>query len=255
VSYVSCDIDDGIAVITMRRAERLNAMGHALLSELAAALTSFAQDPALRVAVLTGTGRGFCVGLDLKERPAESAGPMAIPDISPLVNPFWPVNTLTKPVVTAVNGYAFGGGFYLAVQGDMCLAAESASFEISEVHRGGLSGWEVGFLLSLPRAIRSEIALGGRISAQRGYDLGVLNEVVPDERLLEDALRRARQLTTVPPAVTRRNLELLRALAPVVPDEVQQRRDSYEREIAASQDAREAVAAFLAKRRPVWRDT
>jgi enoyl-CoA hydratase/carnithine racemase len=254
MEFVSCQPDGQILLVTMRRPERLNAMGHQLLGELADAFTAFAADSSLRVAVLTGTGRGFCVGLDMKDRSADLNGPLVRPDISPHVNPFWPDNTLTKPVVTAVNGFAFGGGFYLAIAGDLCVAAESASFEISEVHRGGLSGWEVGYLLSLPQALRSEIALGGRLSASRAYDAGIVNDLVPDDQLLERAMERARQLTAVAPAVIRRNLELVRALTPAVPGHVQRLREAYESELATSADAREAVLAFAEKRPPAWQD-
>ena len=254
MDFVSCEADGPVLLITMRRPSRLNAMGYQLLCELADAFTGFAADSSLRAAVLTGAGRGFSVGLDLKERRADASGPLVRPDISPRVNPFWPENALTKPVVTAVNGFAFGGGFYLAVTGDLCVAAESASFEISEVHRGGLSGWEIGYLLSLPHALRSEIALGGRLSARRAYDIGLVNDLVPDDRLVGRAMERARRLTAVAPAVLRRNLELLRALTPAVPGHVQRLREAYEAQIASSADAREAVLSFAEKRPPTWRD-
>jgi enoyl-CoA hydratase/carnithine racemase len=254
MEFVSCEPDGPVLLVTMRRPERLNAMGYQLLCELADAFTGFAADPSLRVAVLTGAGRGFCVGLDMKDRSPDMTGPLVRPDISPHVNPFWPDNTLTKPVITAVNGFAFGGGCYLAVAGDLCVAAESASFEISEVRRGGLSGWEVGYLLSLPRALRSEIALGGRLSARRAYEAGIVNDLVPDDRLLDQAMERARQLTAVAPAVVRRNLQLLRALDPAVPAYVQSLREAYEAQVAASADAREAVLAFAEKRPPAWQD-
>jgi enoyl-CoA hydratase/carnithine racemase len=254
VDFVSCEKEGQVLLVTLRRPDRLNAMGYQLLCELADAFTAFAADRSLRVAILTGTGRGFSVGLDMKDRFPDATGPLVRPDISPHVNPFWPDNTLDKPVVTAVNGFAFGGGFYLAVTGDLCVAAESASFEISEVHRGGLSGWEVGYLLSLPRALRSEIALGGRLSARRAYDVGIVNDLVPDDRLLERAMERAQQLTAVAPVVVRRNLELLRDLAPVVPGHVQRLREAYEAEVASSADAREAVLSFAEKRPPIWQD-
>lgn len=241
-----------VAVITLARPERLNALGRAVLEGMADAFTAFRTDPSLRVAVLTGTGRAFCVGMDVKERLEGDSPGLGLPDISPRVDPFWPDRVLEKPVVTAVNGYAVGGGFYLAMLGDIIIAAADAQFEITEVHRGGLSGWEVGYLWGLPRAVRNELALGGRLNASRAAELGIVNEVAPAGDLLNRAMERADRLAQLSPRVARMNLELTRALDPVVPADLERRRIELQRVVAAHGDEIEGIASFVEKRPPTW---
>lgn len=133
MAIVDCEKKDRIVTIRMNRPERLNAMGRELMVGLAKAWIEFRDDPDALVAILTGTGRAFCVGMDIKERLESGQPGLGLPDISPLVSPFWPNRNLNKPVISAVNGFALGGGFFLATTADLCVAAESAVFEITEV--------------------------------------------------------------------------------------------------------------------------
>lgn len=247
-------VEDRIAVITLNRPDKLNAMNRAMFVGMAAAFSRIAEDDGIDVAVLTGAGRAFSAGLDLSERQASGAGGLGFPDTSPLVNPFWPGprGRLAKPVIAAVNGFAMGGGFYLALQSDLCLAAETAQFEISEIWRGCVAGWETGFQHALPYKAWMEIALGGRLDASRAYDVGLVNRVVPAGQLLPAALEMAGRVCDVAPGVRRRNLDLLRSLSPQVPDEVMHREARYIEECREHPDATEAILAFTEKRRPVW---
>src|SRR5581483_3941615 len=152
--YVEYRTDGSVAVITMNRPERLNALSRDTLAGLARAFMRFEADDETRVAVLTGTGRAFCVGMDMKEKAAHpDEDPAALPDISPLVNRFFPfrADDFVKPVIAAVNGLAIGGGVFLTVNSDLVVAAEEAQFEISEVKLGWVAGWWFGRLLNLPR--------------------------------------------------------------------------------------------------------
>ncbi|WP_108610419.1 enoyl-CoA hydratase-related protein [Aminobacter sp. MSH1] len=245
-----------VAVITMNRPERMNAFDTEAFRGLADAFISFDSDPDAHVAVLTGAGeRAFSAGVDLKERVATGEPGLGFPDIAPLVNPFWPgrSNRIMKPVIAAVNGYAMGGGFYMALEADICIASMTAQFELSEILRGCVAGWEVGFLHNLPRSVWAEIAFGGRLSAQRAYDVGIVTEVVPQEELMDAARARAESILRVTPLVRRRNLELLRSLKPRVPAQLWSQEAAHIEECRNDPDAEEAVAAFLERRAPVWR--
>lgn len=252
--------DDRVAVITINRPERRNALGRDVCIGLAEAFTRFRDDASAAVAVLTGTGNTFCAGADVKERSQVPGGFRLgdMPDIHPLVDPFLRPGSkvdpetvpLRKPVIAAVNGYALGGGFFLAQKADLCIAAESASFEITEILRGGAVGWDVGFLEGLSRRAAIELALGARMSAQRAYDVGLINDVVPDDRLLDVAARQAARIASLPPIAVARNLELVRALVPTVPDHLTLRGWEYYNEARDSADAREAFAGYREKRQP-----
>lgn len=245
---------DGIAVITLNRPRQLNAMNKAMFIGMARAFIRVAEDASIKVAIVTGAGRAFSAGLDLHERQDSGAYGLGYPDTTPLVNPFWPGprGRLDKPVIAAVNGYAMGGGFYLALQSDLCIAADTAQFEISEIWRGCVAGWETGFLHVLPFKVWMEIALGGRLDAARAYDAGLVNKVVPADQLLAEARQLATSVLRVAPGVRRRNLELLRSLSPQVPAPLYDLEACYIEETRAHPDAVEAIAAFTQKRPPAW---
>lgn len=254
--------DDRVAVITINRPDRRNALGRDVAIGLAESFTAFRDDPTAAVAVLTGTGNSFCAGADVKERAQVPGGFRLgdVPDIGPLVDPFLrpgsKVNPgtapLRKPVISAVNGYALGAGFFLAQKADLCIAAESASFEITEIHRGGVVGWNSGFLENMTRRAAAELALGARMSARRAYDVGLINAVVPDERLMDAAVGQAARIAALPPIVLARNLELLRSLVPTVPDHLTIRGWEYYNESRDSADAREAFDSYREKRTPKY---
>jgi dehydration protein DpgD len=254
-STVLYETSGGVATITMNRPRQLNAFDTQMFRELAEAFIRFDEDPSVSVAILTGAGdRSFCAGVDLKERSGSGEAGLGFPDIAPLENPFWPrrTNLLTKPVIAAVNGYAMGGGFYMVLQADLAIAATNAQFEISEIPRGTVAGWEVGALQSLPLKARTEIAFGSRLSAQRAYDLGIVNEVVESSQLLDVARARAEAILRVPPRVIRRNLELVRAVQPTIASEVWATEALYLEESRQDPDTAEAIAAFVERREPVW---
>ncbi|MBW9122325.1 enoyl-CoA hydratase/isomerase family protein [Microbacterium trichothecenolyticum] len=249
------DQHEGVVTITINRPEKLNALDRDVLVGLAEAFIHFDADPSAAVAILTGAGdRSFTVGIDLGERSESGKPGLGFPDISPLVNPFWPgrQNRVSKPVIAAVNGYAMGGGLYLALQADICVASTNAKFEMSETLRGCVAGWETGYLHNLPISGWAEIALGGRLSAQRAYDLGIVTEVTEPEGLLAAAQRRARDVLRITPLVRDRNLRLLRQLRPTIPQELWDEESVYIEECRFDPDAAEAVTAFLERRQPVF---
>ncbi|MGH8324954.1 MAG: enoyl-CoA hydratase/isomerase family protein, partial [Steroidobacteraceae bacterium] len=171
-----------IAYVTINRPERLNACDHESYARLAEVWTEFQEDPALRVAILTGAGeRAFCAGSDIKsnyvERPGEEPHNLLFPKML----------ALDKPVIAAINGHANGGGLEQALACDIRVAAEHAQFGLGEVRLGWLPGG--GGTQRLPRLIPLGRALellytGNRIDAQEALRLGLVDHVVPTNQLI-----------------------------------------------------------------------
>lgn len=248
---------DGIATITMNRPRQLNAFDTNMFRSLAKAFIRFREDESDRVAIITGAGdRSFSAGMDLKERAGSGEAGLDFPDIAPLENPFWPTrnNVVEKPVIAAVNGYAMGGGFYMVLQADLAIASSTAQFEISEIQRGTVAGWETGALHNLPTKAWAEIALGSRLSAARAYDIGLVNDVVEPEALMKAARAQADAILRVPPRVVHRNLELLRRIRPSIAADVWATEARYLEESRNDPNTTEAIAAFAERRAPVWRE-
>jgi enoyl-CoA hydratase len=199
----------GVALVTLDRPERLNAMTHELVGDLHAALGEIAEDRSVRVAVLTGAGRGFCAGLDLKGagtapagegRGRVAAGMTAQQHIASLVPR---LRSLPQPVIAAVNGPAVGGGLALALASDVRLASPAATFGAVFV-KLGLSGCDIGVSWLLPRLIGAsrafELMLTGRvIDAAEAGRLGIVSRVVEDRPVVEAALDVAEEITANSP--------------------------------------------------------
>src|SRR6056297_859390 len=147
-----------ILILRMNRPERLNALNSDLRQSLAETWTMFRENDDLEVAILTGTGRGFCAGEDMKETLDTGKPGGTKLDIE---DPFR-AGKLEKPVIAAVNGFAMGGGFMLVEATDLRVAARNAVFEISEAKRWLLGGYNHGFLANLPFPVATEMALGYR---------------------------------------------------------------------------------------------
>ena len=261
--YVDYETHDDIVVIRLNRPDRLNAMGTQVLSEMAQAFVEFEQGNAV-VAILTGTGRAFSAGMDIKQNIESGNVHMSPIDIRPLVNPFYPGlagfglkdaegvdirRTLDKPVISAVNGVACGGGMLLALQADICIAAQTASFEMSEVRLGLPIGWNVGYRLNLSHHATMEIALGGPMNAQRALQVGLVNEVVPDAQLLESAMSWARRIAHMPTLAILANRELVDKLIPKIPAAIAALADDNVERISRSPESQEAFMRFYEKNR------
>src|SRR6516225_10340199 len=183
----------GIAAITLNRPARMNAMNYELVSGLYEALDSLADDPACRVIVLTGAGRGFCAGLDLAEgaSPESTAGmgrAQSGMTVQKLIAGLVPkMRSVPQPIIAAVNGAASGGGLALALASDVRIAAASARFNVAFV-RVGLSGCDIGVSWLLPRLIGSsrafELLLTGRfVEADEAARIGLVSAAVARDDL------------------------------------------------------------------------
>ena len=254
-------IQEGIALVTLDRPDRLNAMSHELVADLHAVLDDIKTDPTCRVVVLTGAGRGFCAGLDLKGTgPAPGAEGLGRPQaglnaqqhIATLIPK---LRSLRQPVIAAVNGPAAGGGFALALGSDIRIAAASARFNVAFV-RIGLSGCDIGVSWLLPRLVGAsrafELSLTGRlIDAEEADRIGLVLKVVPDGEVVNAAVEVAESICANSPfgvwmtkEVMWSNLEISSLQAGIDLENRTQILTTF------TEDMHEAMGAFLEKRPP-----
>jgi enoyl-CoA hydratase/carnithine racemase len=234
-----------VLVVRMNRPERLNALNHDMRTELARIWTEFRHDEGLEVAILTGTGRAFCAGEDMKESLAEGKPGGRRPDQEDPFN----AGTLEKPVIAAVNGFAMGGGFMLVERTDLRVAATTAIFEVSEAKRWLLGGYNHGHLANMPFPVAMEMALGFRFTAERFHQLGFVNRLVEPEAVVDSAMEMARHLLTLPPAARVNTVHMMRRMRPA-PTPAQQKLAAALHEHGAKSDLIESRAAFAEKRPP-----
>lgn len=242
---------DGIAIITLNRPDSRNALGKEIRDGLFDAWARFERDPALRVAILTGAGdKAFCAGGDLKEM-TESRMTVPPRDLFPL-----PGDTieLTKPTIAAVNGVAFAGGWMIAQACDLCVASTNARFAITEVKVGRSSPWAAPLIHMIPQRIMMELVLTGRpISAQRAYEIGLVNRLAPPEELMTVAIELATSILDGAPLSIRAAREMV-MLSTEMGRSAALRAARHASEVVyRSEDAQEGPAAFAQKRRPEWR--
>lgn len=242
---------DGIALITIDRPEARNALGREVREGLFAAWRRFEADPDLRVAILTGSGdRAFCAGGDLKEM-AEMRLTVPPRDMFPVPGDNI---TVTKPTIAAVNGVAFAGGWLIAQACDLCVAAEHARFAVTEVKVGRGAPWAAPLITMIPQRIMMEILLtGAPITAQRAYEIGLVNRVVPGERLLEEAVALALSIIEgAPLSVAGMKETVLLAGEMGRTAALRAAWHAFDRAYR-SEDAQEGPRAFAEKRKPEWK--
>ncbi|WP_067657507.1 enoyl-CoA hydratase/isomerase family protein [Nocardia harenae] len=240
---------DGIAVLTLNRPDTRNCLAEDVRDGLFTAWERFERDPALRVAVLTGAGRTFCAGGDLKEMVASGMG---VPprDMFPL-----PYDTieLTKPTIAAVNGPAFAGGWMIAQACDLCVAASTATFAVTEVKVGRSSPWAAPLIHMIPQRVMMEILLTGKpIDARRAYEIGLVNRLAEPEQLLETALDLARDILAGAPLSVRAARETVMLATEMGRSAALQAARHAATPCYESADAQEGPRAFAEKRRPEW---
>lgn len=255
----------GVALLTLNRPDRLNAMSYELVHDLHVALDGLVDDRSARVVVLTGAGRGFCAGLDLfagatvpgTEDLGRQQATLAIQKhIASLVPK---LRSLRQPVISAVNGAAAGGGFALTLASDLRIAGESARFNVAFV-RIGLSGCDIGVSWLLPRLIGAarawELLLTGRIIDSAEADrLGLLTAVVPDDQLLETALDKADEIARNSPFGVAMTKEVMWSQLEIPSLQAGIDLENRTQLLAgATEDAREAMAAFIEKRPAEFHD-
>ncbi len=252
MSLVNVERQGQIMLVQLNRPERMNALGRDLRTGLIEAFTEFHEHPDLEVAVLTGSGRAFCAGEDMKE--SLERGAVGVEDWlerDALMN-----GSLKKPVIGAINGFCMGGGFMLMEQTDMRVAVRGAVFEVSEAKRWLLGGYSHGYVARLPHPIAIEMAMGFRFTAERLYELGFLNRLVEPDQLLPTAYEMAEHLLTLPPASRVNTMQMMRDMRPEVPQEYENLARALRRH-GDKDDLMESRRAFAEKRKPNfkgWKD-
>ncbi|MDP1976981.1 2-(1,2-epoxy-1,2-dihydrophenyl)acetyl-CoA isomerase PaaG [Undibacterium sp.] len=259
-SHILFHISDGIAHLTLNRPEKLNSFNVAMHLEIQDALEKLRADASVRVMVLTGAGRGFCAGQDLTDRAVkeDNAADGAPPDLGASVEKYYAplvtaLRALPIPVICAVNGVAAGAGANLPLACDIVLAARSASF-VEVFCKLGLIP-DTGGTYFLPRALGTARAmgaamLGGKISAEKAEQWGLIWKCVDDDQLQTEAMAMATHFASAPT----KGLAFTKQAIYASPQHSLEQQLTLEtnmmRELGQSEDYREGVAAFVEKRPP-----
>jgi enoyl-CoA hydratase len=245
--------------IRLNRPERLNAIGTQIRHDLGQAWYEFENNSDLRIALVTGEGRIFSAGRDIREQAerggATGGGEVSDPDAPVSKTGFYGVPDTDKPIITAVQGGAWGAGFYIVCGSDICVAAEGARFAMSEIPTGIIGPALFVVFQNLGWLPGSEIVIRGhQFDAQRAYELGIINHVVPESELMSTSMDIAEEIAALPPVhvqVTKQQLMMARP-----------RPSTYQYDIAFPQamaglmpleDTKEAAMAFAEKRTPVFK--
>jgi enoyl-CoA hydratase/carnithine racemase len=246
--------DNHLVVITMNRPERLNGIDEDMLMGLCDSWLRFKNDDDAWIAILTGTGRAFTAGADKSWFEKAQRGESTPEEFLDLItrDVYWS-GRLDKPVIAAVNGLAVGAGVDLTLRSDLRVAAESAWFQQAEVERGNF----MLFNDNLPHAIAAEMVSGFRIPAKRAYEVGMVNRLAPDGKVMEAAMELADALLSRVPLALFHALKTLRDLKNIPAVVPRQLVDRYTTVVSNAlmntEDFGEATAAMIEKRKPVFK--
>jgi len=240
-----------VALITLNRPASRNAINAEVRAGLSEAWQRFEADPSAQVAILTGAGdKAFCAGMDLKEA---SALGLKVPPRG-FIPTLGDVIQVSKPTIAAVNGIAMAGGWLFAQMCDLCVAAEHATFAITEARVGRGTPWAAPLLHMLPQRIMMELLLTGEpMSAARLHELGYVNQVVPREQLLPRSFELAQRIAANAPLTVRAARALVYASTECGRTEALRAGDRLFEPVYLSEDAQEGPRAFAEKRAPVWK--
>lgn len=250
--HIRLDTGDHVAVITLNRPEKRNAITPAMAEALDAAVKKTESDDDIRVVVLASSGDVFCAGADLREVAEGNALKMRTADGGFAGMVF---AKHSKPWIAAVSGPALAGGAELVLACDMAIGVPEAKIGLPEVTRGLIAG--AGGIFRLPRLIPRNVALqliatGDPLSAERALQFGLFNLIVPRERLMDEALKLARTIAGNAPVAVRESLEIARRAAELTDEELRRMAGQSVERVIATEDSKEGARAFVEKRAPVW---
>jgi enoyl-CoA hydratase len=243
-----------VGVITLNRPESMNAVNRQLRAELREALDHFDAEDRARVAIVTGAGRAFCAGRDLKERAEDNAaGIQAQPGDSMSPHSLYSFPSPKKPIIAAINGHCLAGGFSIAQMCDLRIAAENAKLGITEPRVGLLGPFASQLTRLIPVAHAMELILTAEpITAQRAYEIGFVNRVVPLEGLMDEAMALAERIVGNAPLSVRYSKELAYRSLDMDDKGLLSLTQHIYRRLLDSEDAKEGPRAFAQKRSPKW---
>jgi enoyl-CoA hydratase/carnithine racemase len=254
------DVQDRVATLTLNRPERLNALSDTLRDDLFDAVTKSASDPNVGVLVITGAGRGFCSGGDVKsmsERDQAGHPPTTSERLAPMRDRIiLAMRDCPKPVIAAVNGAAAGAGMNLALACDMRIASTAAKFSQAFVKRGIPPDWGGSYFL--PRVVGTAkacelIFTGETIDAAEALKLGIVNAVVAPEELMAEAYKLARKIAAGPPVAIQLSKRAIHHNQGVDLRAALEFETFAQNVCKDTEDAKEGVRAFVEKRAPVFR--
>lgn len=254
--------DGYVLTVTLNRPEKRNCFNSEVMCRVYDAWVQLDEDPEIRVAILTGKGSTFCAGMDLSEIPKLRTGKaendwmqrvMDNPDIT--LGCWLKTYRPTKPVILAAEGFARAGGTEILQGTDIRVAGESAMFGVTEVQRGlfPMAGSAVRLRRQIPYAVAAEMLLAGEdLPAQRAYDLGLVNHVVPDGQALTKAREIADRIASNGPLAVAGILATLRATESMPEEDAFKIEMEHGIKVMSSKDAVEGPKAFIEKRPPVF---
>lgn len=246
---------NGILTLTLNRPDKLNALSHELLMALSELLTAAKANPKVKALLLTGSGKAFCAGADISRLAACNAesGYQFACDGQAV---FKQLETLGKPSLAAVNGFAFGGGCELAIAATLRIAAEKAQFGQPEVKLGVIPGYggtqRLARLIGKGRAM--DLCLTGRfIDAQTALQWGLVSAVVDADHLLEEGKKRLEGILSMAPLAVSAVMDVIGRGYDMTLDDALHLEAVHFSKVCASEDKQEGVEAFLAKRQPAFK--
>lgn len=249
-------VEGGVATITINRPKALNALNSAVMGEINAAFTQCKKDDAVKAVIITGAGeKSFVAGADISQmatlRPQQA---MAFMEFG--IETFRMIETLPKPVIAAVNGFALGGGTELAMSCDFRYASENARFGQPEILIGLIPGWggtqRLARLIGMGRA--KELIMGGdQVNAQRAYEIGLVNKVFPLDQLLPEAKKFAAKLAGLPGFALKMAKDAINFGYDLSLDNAMRLETECCSQCFSTDDQKEGMKAFLEKRKPVFK--
>jgi enoyl-CoA hydratase len=250
-SAVLTDRRGAVLVVTLNRPDQRNAINAAMAQGIAAALDQLDADPELVIGVLTGAGKGFCAGMDLKAFVAGESPHVGDRGFAGITR-----RAAAKPLIAAVEGFAVAGGLEVALACDLLVAARGVRLGIPEVKRSLVASG--GALLRLPRTLPRKVAMelaltGELIEAERAHALGLVNRLTEPGQALQTALDLAAQIADNGPLALAATKRILTESLDWPDAEFFTRQAELADPVSASEDAREGATAFAEKRAPVWK--
>lgn len=250
------EVEGPVATITLNRPDQLNALNGELLAAYNQALERVRHDDAIRVAVVAGAGRAFCAGMDLKARATSESSGESPNFFAALNQPNHYNGTFEKPLIAAMHGYCLAGGLELALTADIRIAAEDTRFGMPEIRRGFFPGG--GGPQRLPRLVPQSFALemlltGDQYAADQMLQWGLVNRVVPADRLIAEATALATQIAGHAPLAVRALKELFYDAQDMPLPQAMRHGAGLRWIIGQTDDAKEGPRAFAEKREPEYR--
>lgn len=242
-----------VGLVTLNRPQALNALNHALMTELMDALDAFDKNEAIGAMVITGSEKAFAAGADIKEMADKSAMQMTREDH---IAVFGRIRAIRRPVIAAVSGWALGGGFELALSCDMIVASDTAKFGLPEITLGVIpgAGGTQRLVRVVGKALAMEMILNDRkINAQEALHFGLVNRVAPVSDYLNDALKLAEEIAARAPLAVRAAKQAISySYESFLKDGLAEEKQIFYN-LFNSEDQKEGMSAFAEKRKPQWK--